>query len=140
MALELVYEGLLSGLKNVASVDITDATEIVPGRVCCLSSVAGEVVFDGLLCGSAILTPFGIVADYKEDVVASGKVSVYLNGMYKTDQVSGTPAKGDLLSFTATGLFITAGSGDFVVATCTEEAGDDGYIEISYNFAGVILV
>src|SRR3989344_6349774 len=106
MALELVYEGLLSGLKNIAQSDFANASvAIVPGRICCLSSVAGEVVFTGLLAGTASnLMPFGLVYDYKEDGIASGKVSVYLNGQYMTDQTTGSIAKGDLLSHDDDGL------------------------------------
>ena len=141
MALELVYEGLLSGLKNIAQSDFANASvAIVPGRICCLSSVAGEVVFTGLLAGTASnLMPFGLVYDYKEDGIASGKVSVYLNGQYMTDQTTGSITKGDLLSHDDDGLLKAAASGEYVVGFCTEAAGDDGFIEMILNISGYVL-
>jgi len=140
MALELVYEGLLSGLKNIAQADFADASvSIVPGRICCLSSVAGEVVFTGLLAGTSTdLTPFGLVADYKEDGIASGKVSVYLNGQYMSDQITGSISRGDMLSFDDDGILKAASKGEWIVGICTEEEDDAGFIELVLNIAGIV--
>jgi len=87
--------------------------------------------------------PFGLVADYKEDVIASGKVSVYFTpGLYLTDQTSeaqGAIVKGSLLSCTAVGLLAVAQSGDYVVGICTEDTDDAGFIELYLNISGYVL-
>lgn len=138
MALQPKYEGLIDGTKNALAAEIASAAaEIVPGRICCIASDAGAGYVQ---CASTLVPatdkPYGLIADYKADVIASGKVTVYLDGVFHTDQISGTPAKGDLLSFTATGLIKTAGSGEYVVGICVEAAGGDGMLEMKLNIAG----
>ena len=99
MALEVVYEGKsIPGIKNVVATDLQNAT-IEPGRICVLKtsdttsteSSVGKVYFgeSGNL-DNGNDTPFGLIADFKQDVIASGKVSVYNTpGLYKTDQITG---------------------------------------------------
>lgn len=135
MALELVYEGVVAGTKNAIASSIT-AGAITAGKICCLSA-AGEVKFASLTPASD--KPFGLVADDTEDVVASGKVSVYFTpGLYKTNQTSSTIAKGDLLTFHTDGSLKTVtGKAGYVVGICTEAAGSDGMIEMMLNISGL---
>ena len=145
MALEVVYEGIIAVVKNVDSSELASATaEIIPGRICCLeldATKAANTVYFGDSAGTTLLKtrdmPFGLCADYKDDVIASGKVSVYFTaGLYLTDQVSGTPTKGNPLTFDTDGKLKTAVGGDYLVGICTEAAGDDGFIEILLNVTG----
>ena len=141
MVLETVYEGLIAGTKNVDPTALTDATEIVAGRICTLEKGGtkdpGVVYFAGLT--NSTDTPFGLNADYKDDVIANGKCSVYFTpGLYLTDQTSGAIAKGDVLSFTATGLLAKAVTADYIVGICTEAAGSDGFIELYLNITGSV--
>ena len=146
MALEVMYEGsAIPGIKNVNATDLQTST-IEPGKVCvlktsnCTLPKVGEVFFG---TGSLVNTtdaPFGLCADFKQDVIASGKVSVYNTpGMYKTDQVNGSPAKGDILSFDGNGKLQTAAasSNKFIVGICTEAKDSSGMIEFFLNIGAL---
>ena len=138
MALELVYEGMVAGTKNVSSTDLS-TNAIVSGRICVLTGApVGGVKLASLLATRD--KPFGLIADDKEDVVASGKVSVYFTpGLYKTDQHNG-PAKGALLTFDTDGTLKAVGSStEYVVGMCTEAAGSDGMIEMALNITGLTV-
>ena len=146
MALELVYEGIVSGTKNVSTQAFSKTSiEIVAGRICCLTNIPGTITA-GLVRFSAFLNtthkPFGLVADNKEDTISSGKVSIYFTpGLYKTDQISGIIIKGDLLTYTSDGLLVAMsgqGANAYIVGICTEAADVDGMIEMMLNISGVM--
>ena len=149
MALEPLYEGMIAS-KNVDVNEFQDSTaNLVAGRIVCLTSksitnTAANTVYVGMrgntLDNSTLIDmPFGLLADYREDIIASGKVSVYFTpGKYRTDQTSGVIAKGDLLTYDGYGAIMKATSGMCLVGTCTEAAGSDGMIEMALNITGAI--
>jgi len=138
MALEVKYEGLIDGTKNAVAAELTSASaEIVPGRICVLTGAgAGNVKCATLTPASD--TPYGLVADYKADVIASGKITVYLDGVFFTDQTSGVIAKGNLLTFTSAGLVkAVTGGAEYVVGVCTDAASGDNFIEMKLIISGL---
>jgi hypothetical protein len=147
MALEVVYEGsAIAGIKNVTSRTLQHANVVVePGRICTLSHAAGPAVQPGYVYfgGGDLDTtadkPFGLCADYKQDVIASGKVSVYNTpGLYKTS-MHNSPAKGDVLTFDVDGLLTTvSGNSEYIVGICTESADSSGMIEMFLNITGSV--
>ena len=138
MSIELVYEGMCDGTKNVLSIEMQDPlSPMEAGRIVCLdTSTVNALKSSNLLNTSDV--PFGILADYKQDEIATGKFSVYFSpGLYRTDQISGNISKGQLLTFDADGkLTANAVSGSYYVGICTESAGTDGSIEMSLNICG----
>ena len=145
MALEVVYEGMIAGTKNVDSTELASANcSIIAGRICVLdksgTKAAGTVYF-GIAGGTTLVNttdmPFGLCADYKEDVIASGKVSVYFTpGLYLTDQIQAGIVKGSPLTFYTDGTLMVAVATNYIVGICTEAAGDDGFIEMYLNITG----
>lgn len=93
MALKVIYEGIPAGELNLDATCLsTAANAIYAGMLCQLSS-SGDV-----LAGSdATAAPvglrgnlvYGIVADDKDDIIASGKITVYVTpGKYASDQLT----------------------------------------------------
>ena len=141
--LEVIYEGIPAGNKNVDQIELQDANALMePGRICCLTAGGTGSINTVYLGGitplvSTLDFPFGLVADSKADDIVSGKVTVYFTqGLYRTDQLSGTINKGDVLSFDDMGMIKTAITGDYVVGYCTETMGGDGAIEMVLNITG----
>jgi predicted RecA/RadA family phage recombinase len=140
MALEVKYEGLIDGTMNVMASELGNpAKNIVAGRICVLSGAdAGTVQCDDIVVGGEDV-PYGLLADGKEDIVASGKVTVYLDGVFYTDQVDATSiVKGSLLSFDADGILVIAASGDYIVGTALEEVADNGMLLFKLNITGAV--
>jgi len=149
MALEVVYEGMISGTKNAAAAELASANAVMEaGRIAALSSASGtnddaNTVYVGIAGGDTIVAtadkPFGLVADYKDDVISNGKISVYFSqGLYRTDQIKSgvTFTKGDLVSFDTDGKLKIAAATEYIVGICTEVAGADGFMELFLNITG----
>ena len=147
MALSVVYEGIPAGSKNVDATELESASAVFEaGRICTLikgvTKAAGTVYVGTSDLDPQADVPFGLIADYRDDVIANGKISVYFTqGLYRTDQTSGAIAKGDILSFDTDGKLKTTVAKDakYVVGICTEAAGDDGFIEMYLNITGAVL-
>ena len=130
----MIYEGIPMGELNLDSTCLeTAANAIYAGMLCQISSAGAVLVgSDATSAPVAIDAPiYGICADDKDDIIASGKVTVYTTmGKYSSDQMT-TAAQSlnenDLIS-------IGVGAGDnCLVDAATSSNYACGYVTKVYS-------
>jgi hypothetical protein len=157
MSLKPIYESIPAGeLRLNLDARDTAGNNIVGGTVAILDA-DGEVAAGDALdtvslpAGSAVdpavTIPYGIVADDKDDLIASGKITVYFTeGKFASDQwVATTPAT-ELAANTALSYTSTAGntlklypaaSGDYILGFVTKApSAEDPMMEFVLRISG----